>query len=281
MTILIYTGNSGKLSEFKNKIALKDAIIGLTELAKVTEQKLPEANENSDLFSTNAFIKLYKALEFIYCNKDHNIVRDIKSVIVDDSGLCVPKLGFLPGVHSATYGGLPRSDANNREKLANEINKNFNLSREIEHRLQAFFVCFLFEIKIHDIEKFSFIKNSSFIQASQFVNPELEMFEKKLLDSVNLLNVGDYKHLNLSFNSFHPTFPKENLVDIYFGYCCGEVSNLEQNLIPGAGHGYDSQFYSNAYKNLSFASITLEDKNTISHRAFAMEALNKSYGENK
>ncbi|WGL61392.1 non-canonical purine NTP pyrophosphatase [Pigmentibacter sp. JX0631] len=281
MSILIFTGNSGKLSEFKNMISSKEEIIGLSELAKITEKNLPEADEDSDLFSTNAFIKLYKALEFLYTNKDLKSVREIKSIIVDDSGLCVPKLGFLPGVHSATFGGLPRSDTNNRRKLSSEINKIVNLTNDNEYRLQAFFVCFLFEIKIHDLEKFSFIKNNSFIQASQFINSSLESFERKLLESVNLSNIGDYSTSKLSFNDFHPSFPTENLVDIYFGYCCGEVSNLEQNLIPGAGHGYDSQFYSNAFKNLSFASITLEDKNKISHRAFAMEALNKSYGKSK
>jgi XTP/dITP diphosphohydrolase len=41
--------------------------------------------------------------------------------LADDSGLCVRALGGAPGVISARYGGEPRSDARNNEKLIAEL----------------------------------------------------------------------------------------------------------------------------------------------------------------
>ena len=40
-----------------------------------------------------------------------------KNTFADDSGICVNALGGEPGVNSAYYGGLPRSDEKNNSKL--------------------------------------------------------------------------------------------------------------------------------------------------------------------
>jgi len=89
---------------------------------------------------------------------------------------------------------------------------------------------------------------------------------------VKLLKLGGYYSFSFPFSFFYNQFPEHLNLNIHYGYCCGEVSSQEQNLIVGAGHGYDSQFYSLSNKDLSFASIPLEEKNKLSHRAFAMEA---------
>jgi len=41
--------------------------------------------------------------------------------LADDSGLCVDALGGAPGVYSARYGGEPKSDARNNERLLAEL----------------------------------------------------------------------------------------------------------------------------------------------------------------
>jgi XTP/dITP diphosphohydrolase len=43
------------------------------------------------------------------------------AALADDSGLCVRALGGAPGVISARYGGEPKSDARNNEKLLTEL----------------------------------------------------------------------------------------------------------------------------------------------------------------
>lgn len=280
MTILVYTGNAGKLNEFKNFFSSSEQqILGLSDLKNITQLNISEANEDSDYFLTNAFIKVFTALKFIYENKHINAIKTIKSLLIDDSGLCVPDLGFLPGVHSAVYAGAPKSDTKNREKLSKEINSIFLNDGSKDSRLKGFFVCFLFEFKISDIEKLSFVKNYNFSSASSFVNSLTLEVEKELLKKVNLDEIGGAKQISMTLNDFFDKFPKDLFLNIYYGFCCGEVSAVEQNLISGVGHGYDSQFFSNANKNLSFASISMQDKNKISHRAFAMEALKNGHGK--
>lgn len=273
MSTLIYTGNLGKLAEFKSFFSAQNQIIGLKDLNHLTQLSLPEANENSDFFLANAFIKIFTALKFIYDNRDIKELNNIDSILVDDSGLCVPELNFLPGVHSAVYGGYPKDDAKNREKLATKIKLNSNEKDKADARLKAFFVCFLVRIQVVSIDQFCFIEKFSAAEAINFVNSVIQNSEKKLLQSVNLSEIGNSSSLKMSMSDFHKVFPKDIYLDICYGYCCGEVSAIEQNLIPGAGHGYDSQFYSNANKRLSFASISMEEKNKLSHRAFAIQAL--------
>lgn len=98
--LVVATNNAGKLQEIRallqgvHILSLQD--IGFTQVVP----------EPYDTFEENAHIKAQTVHHF--CDKN---------VLSDDSGLCVPALDNEPGVHSAYYGGEPRSDANNNEKL--------------------------------------------------------------------------------------------------------------------------------------------------------------------
>lgn len=135
------------------------------------------------------------------------------------------------------------------------------------------FVCFLLEISIIEIEKLVSLKNLDYIAANTFVSTNIIELEKSLLGKVDLNKTGGFFTESICLSSFHQNMPKNIKINIHYGYCNGEVSSKEQNLILGAGHGYDSQFYSQKNKALSFASISLEEKNKQSHRALAMEAM--------
>lgn len=98
--LVIASNNSGKISEIKrlldgiNVLSLKE--IGFTQ----------EIEEPFESFEENALQKARTIYEF--CSKN---------VCADDSGLCVNALNGAPGVHSAYFGGLPRSDEKNNKKL--------------------------------------------------------------------------------------------------------------------------------------------------------------------
>ena len=101
--LLLATGNAGKLKELRELTADQADWdwIGLSAFPDVTE-----AVEDGDTFHANA---CKKAL--------HYGAASGLLTMADDSGLEVDALDGAPGVHSAYYAGLPRSDANNNAKL--------------------------------------------------------------------------------------------------------------------------------------------------------------------
>lgn len=103
--LVIASNNPGKITEIKsitgNSIqlfALED--IGFNE----------GIEEPFHTFEENALTKARTIFEF--CGKN---------AFADDSGLCVPSLHNEPGVQSAYYGGYPRSDEKNNERLLKEL----------------------------------------------------------------------------------------------------------------------------------------------------------------
>lgn len=103
--IVISSNNQGKIKEFNlllpslKLLSLKD--IGFYDFIE----------EPFETFNENANVKTKIIYDF--CDKN---------VFSDDSGLCVEVLNNAPGVHSAYWGGLPRSDEKNNEKLLALLN---------------------------------------------------------------------------------------------------------------------------------------------------------------
>lgn len=278
MTFLIFTSNQGKLKEFKNILNSNDPIIGTNELKKLSNDHdwLLNPIENSDVFLANGFVKVISAITFLHNNLGKTKELNIHRIIADDSGLCVPNLNFLPGVHSASFGGEPRDDAKNRLKLRNEILSSVHsYDFKDEKRLKGFFICFLFDVNFNTITNNS---NLLFKDSIDFVNPKTIKYEKEILARINQEQncFGDGFVLNIPFSDFNSKLSNQNFVRVSVGYCRGEVSSQEQNLIEGAGHGYDSLFYPMENNKLSFASISLEEKNRQSHRAFAMQKISEN-----
>jgi XTP/dITP diphosphohydrolase len=120
-TILIATGNRGKLREFRSLLSpLNSRILSLMDLSIDAEFE-----ESGTTFAENARLKA------IACSRLTEF-----PVLADDSGLEVSALGGRPGIHSARYAGASASDSDRVDKLLKELATSGN-------RREARFVCAL------------------------------------------------------------------------------------------------------------------------------------------
>lgn len=281
MTTFVCTGNAGKIREYWEFLRQVDTtpLVGIRDLERESGITFEEPEEDYNFFLGNAFLKLFSSLQFL--SQTHKKIgsSNVNRIIVDDSGLCAPGLNYEPGVHSAYYGGLPRDPVRNREVLrANIARHPQRLSRNAqsgpEERLPALFVCFLLSL---DVPPEIIAGCSADFSPRSFVQAPLEQLEQSLFDAIaarsNWPNSGGTMSRRIPLASLLPGKWGEAHCNVHFGFCLGEISTVEQSLIPDAGHGYDCMFYSLNHPELSFASVTLEKKNRESHRAFAMMAL--------
>lgn len=108
--LIIATGNSGKLREFRELLAPLEI-----EVLPQSDFNVPEADEPHCTFIENALAKAR-----------HAAVITGLPALADDSGICVDVLDGAPGVISAIYAGLPRSDQRNNEKLMADMAEQSN-----------------------------------------------------------------------------------------------------------------------------------------------------------
>ena len=102
--LVVASNNQGKVREIR---ALIDGIslLSLSDIGFTDEIKEP-----FNSFEENAFVKADTIFRF-----------SGKNVFADDSGICVNALHGEPGVQSAYFGGLPRSDEKNNQKLLESL----------------------------------------------------------------------------------------------------------------------------------------------------------------
>lgn len=105
-TVIIASGNQGKLKEFKE--LMKDLAVEVKSLKDFPE--IGDIEENGTSFAENAYIKAKAVFDATGCLS-----------IADDSGLEVDALDGAPGIYSARYAGEDKNDAANNEKLLQEM----------------------------------------------------------------------------------------------------------------------------------------------------------------
>jgi len=104
--IIVATKNAGKVAEFKMALSgLPYRVLALADLGC-----FPEAPEEGQTFAENACFKakFYAKLTGKLC-------------LADDSGLEVDYLNGAPGVYSARYAGEHATDADNNQKLLEQL----------------------------------------------------------------------------------------------------------------------------------------------------------------
>lgn len=99
--LVLASNNPGKLREFQRLLAP----LGIEVLTQA-ELGISEAEEPHCTFVENALAKAR------HVSRESGL-----PALADDSGICVDALGGLPGVISARFSGLPKSDARNNEAL--------------------------------------------------------------------------------------------------------------------------------------------------------------------
>ncbi|EGQ3895541.1 XTP/dITP diphosphatase [Staphylococcus pseudintermedius] len=114
--IVIASSNQGKINDFK-VIFSEDNVIGINEMIEDFD-----VEETGTTFEENARLKSEAAAKLLNA-----------TVIADDSGLEVVALNGEPGVYSARYAGVQKSDEANIEKVLTGL--------ENEENRAARFVC--------------------------------------------------------------------------------------------------------------------------------------------
>lgn len=124
--LVIASSNQGKLREIQQLLAPLNI-----EVVAQSTLNISEAEEPHCTFIENALAKAR-----------HASICSGLPALADDSGLCVDALKGAPGVHSARYGGEPKSDKKNNDTLltalANETNR------------EAYYYCAIVLVKQHD-----------------------------------------------------------------------------------------------------------------------------------
>jgi XTP/dITP diphosphohydrolase len=105
MKLVLATSNPGKLEEIRTLLKSPGC-----EVFSQSEYNVDDAVENGKSFTENALIKAR-----------HASVQTGLPAIADDSGLEVDYLEGRPGIYSARYAGEGAADAENIEKLLNEL----------------------------------------------------------------------------------------------------------------------------------------------------------------
>jgi len=105
-TLYLASSNPGKIREFAGAAAT----LGVPIEPVPGIAKLPACLEDGATFEANARKKAVHYSTYLDA-----------LVFADDSGLCVDRLGGVPGVRSARYAGASADDARNNQKLLAEM----------------------------------------------------------------------------------------------------------------------------------------------------------------
>lgn len=125
MKWVLASNNQGKLAEFER---LFDKANLAVQIVPQGSLGIGDAVENGLSFVENALIKAR-----------HASGASGLPAIADDSGLCVPVLGNLPGIYSARFASEHGNDHANNAKLLQELSKH----RQDGCPISAYFVCVL------------------------------------------------------------------------------------------------------------------------------------------
>lgn len=110
MEIVFASANKNKISEINAILGTDFNVLGLKDIG--IDHEIPEPGNT---IKENSYLKAQHVVEWL--KQQGKTI----SVFADDSGLEVEALDAAPGVYSARYAGIPKSDENNNKKLLHEM----------------------------------------------------------------------------------------------------------------------------------------------------------------
>lgn len=128
--LVIASGNEGKIREIRAMLPHIE-LLSLSDIG--FDQDIPEPYHT---FEENAYAKAHTLHQF-----------SGKNVFADDSGICINALNGEPGVNSAYYGGLPRSDEKNNKRLLEEL-----AGKEDRSAYYKAVICLVWKGQVHYFE---------------------------------------------------------------------------------------------------------------------------------
>jgi XTP/dITP diphosphohydrolase len=124
-SLVLASNNKGKVAEFEHLFQQLNLPVEIIPQGKLN---IEDAVEDGLSFVENAIIKARHASRI-----------SGKPAIADDSGLCVPILGGMPGIYSARFAGEHGNDAANNQKLLTKLKP----LRKAGESIEGMFVCVL------------------------------------------------------------------------------------------------------------------------------------------
>ena len=237
--IVFATNNLHKLEEIRQILGSSMEVVSLADIG--CHADIPET---ADTLEGNA---LQKA-QYVW-NHYH------MSVFADDTGLEVDALGGAPGVHSARYAeGTDHNSEANMEKLLRELNG--KTSRTARFRT----VIALLLAEEGDGAAAEATKEEA--TKEEATKEEATKEEATKAEDASIAEAAN----DAEAAKAPCTTPKEHLFE---GRVDGTIATEKRGT---AGFGYDPLFVPDGYDQ-SFAQLGTDIKNTISHRARAVEKL--------
>ena len=232
--IVFATNNLHKLEEIRQILGSSMEVVSLADIG--CHADIPET---ADTLEDNA---LQKA-QYVW---DHYHM----SVFADDTGLEVDALNGAPGVHSARYAeGTDHNSEANMEKLLRELNG--KTSRTAHFRTVIALL----------------LAEEGDGAAAEATKEEATKEEATKEEATKAEDASIAEAANNAEAAKAPcTTPKEHLFE---GRVDGTIATEKRGT---AGFGYDPLFVPDGYDQ-SFAQLGTDIKNTISHRARAVEKL--------
>ncbi len=259
MKLVFASNNAHKLQEVR-AILTGVEVVGLREVGFSGEIAEP-----GETLEANSYIKAKAVADYL---DRADLWSGIDGVFADDTGLEVAALGGKPGVRTARWAGEPASDANNRAKLLADLsaiaaqNKAAALDRQAQFRTVI--------TLLRPVPTSPKGEHTQAADADRLADAE-KLADAALINTlavpspINTPNTNPNNPL-YSDPAFLPTpHPMQQVEGVVLGRITPEPSGSN-------GFGYDPIFAPEGYSQ-TFAELSPDVKNAISHRARAVHAL--------